>query len=95
MEMRGQEIIRCPQCGGNKVRVSNITRDLGALTLFCAVTIIGIPLAVIFGFIWLVMKLATKDNKQMVCEECKHRFHVNKTTFEQYKNAIKQNEMSL
>lgn len=93
--MKGQEVIKCPQCGGNKVRESTLLKSLLALTFFCAVTIIGIPLAIIFALIWAFLRLASKGRKQMVCEECKHNFHVSQSTFEQYKNAIKENEASL
>jgi hypothetical protein len=93
--MKGQTVVLCPQCGGNKVRESNITRTLGAMTFIYVVTIIGIPLAIISGLIWIFMKLTTRNNKPMVCEECKYRFRVNKSTIKQYKNVIKQNEASL
>ncbi|WP_420768772.1 hypothetical protein ACNR9V_03335 [Parageobacillus thermoglucosidasius] len=93
--MKGQTVIRCPQCGGNKVRESTLFKSLLALTFFCTVTIIGIPLAIIFALIWAFLRLASKGRKQMVCEECKHNFSVSQLTFEQYRKAIKENETAL
>ncbi|OAT73742.1 hypothetical protein [Parageobacillus thermoglucosidasius] len=93
--MAGQTVILCPQCGGNKVRESTFLKSFLILSFFCAVTIIGIPLAIIFMLIWAFLRLSSKGHKQMVCEECKHNFSVSQSTFEQYRKAIKENETAL
>ncbi|NNU91806.1 YccF domain-containing protein [Geobacillus sp. NFOSA3] len=90
--MEGQTVIRCPQCGGNKVKSSGVAKALLWFAVISAITIIGIPLAIVLFIAWAFARFAQKDNLRMVCMECKHMFKINRSTYEQYIHAVKENE---
>jgi hypothetical protein len=75
--MKGQTVIRCPQCGGNKVKSSGVAKALLWLAVNSAITIIGIPLAIVLIIAWAFVRFVQKDHLRMVCMECKHMFKIN------------------
>lgn len=87
--MTGQQVVLCPQCGGNKVK-SNAKGTSQALLIigaFFCITIIGIP----FGIGFIVAALMVKKSKlklKFLCQECKHEFKVSEDTFETYQKQI-------
>ncbi|MBH0174748.1 hypothetical protein IHV09_14365 [Fictibacillus sp. 23RED33] len=87
--MNGQQIVHCPQCGGNKVK-SNAKGAFQALLalgiLFC-ITIIGIPLGIAF-FIGAFIVKNSKIRLKFLCLECKHDFKIDQDTYHAYSKAI-------
>jgi hypothetical protein len=93
--MKGQEIIKCPQCGGNKVKSSGVAKALLWFAVISAITIIGIPLAIVLIIAWFFVRFVQKGHLKMVCMECKHMFNVSQSTYDQYNSTIKENESNL
>ncbi|MES1046285.1 hypothetical protein FOA22_17640 [Heyndrickxia oleronia] len=88
--MKGQQIVKCPQCEGNHVQKNDFT---GIFFLLAVLTgwipflgwFILLPLFLILGVIY-----AVKKEKRFVCQECKRGFRVTKETYNEYKNFFKQ-----
>jgi Zn finger protein HypA/HybF involved in hydrogenase expression len=90
-----QTVIKCPQCGGNKIKSMKIvTSAFMWLGLICCITIIGLPIGIIFLGASLVTKL-TNYHLKFNCRECKHNFKVSESTYIKYEKEIKQKEEAL
>jgi hypothetical protein len=83
--MKGQQIVKCPQCEGNRVIKNDFTAllFLGAL-LVGWIPIIGWIAAVIFVVLGIVN--LTKKGKRFTCQECKRGFRVSKEKYIEYKS---------
>lgn len=93
--MKGQTVVICPQCGGNKVRSSEVvSKALMWFGVISCITIIGLPV----GIILLVAAYIVKVSKMKLtfhCQECKHSFKVKEEKYNDYKSAIKSKEESV
>ncbi|MGD6894274.1 hypothetical protein [Bacillus infantis] len=91
-EVKGQDIIHCPQCGENKVKSNAIGSSQVSLligVLLC-ITVVGLP----FGIALIIISLYTKKSKmrfKFTCQECKHTFKVKEQTYEEYEAYLKAN----
>ena len=87
--MKGQTIVTCSQCGGNKVKSSAIGLFQFCMSvgiLFC-ITIIGIP----FGIAFIISAFIVRKSKARLkfrCIECKHDFKITEPTYNDYIKAI-------
>lgn len=86
--MKGQQIIICPNCGENKVKNSGIGKMFLWFAVISAITIIGIPLAIVFFLAWIFVRYVQKDNLRMICMQCKHMFKVDESTYDRYKQSL-------
>ncbi|MFH7833875.1 hypothetical protein [Bacillus luti] len=85
---KGQQIVLCPQCGGNKVKSPALaSKDMLWLSALSCITIIGIPIGIILFFVALRLKY-TKMKLKFRCVECTHEFKVEEKTFNEYIKAI-------
>lgn len=88
-EIKGQQIVICPQCGENKVKSSapGIFQILMAIGILMCITIVGIP----FGLIFIISAFIARKSKirlKFRCMECKHDFKINENTYDDYMKAI-------
>ena len=85
--MKGQEVILCNKCGGNKVDPAH-AGTTSFLTGSCLlwIPVIGWILAPFF-FLYGVLSGATK-NVMYKCKDCKHHFNVDKETHKKYKQEL-------
>ncbi|WP_347941884.1 hypothetical protein AAEY33_09090 [Peribacillus simplex] len=82
--MKGQTIITYPQCGGNKVKgVVSAFKSMMAIGVLCCVTIIGFPVGIVLIITALIMKYS-KAKLKFRCQECKHDFKVQESTYTEY-----------
>lgn len=97
MRSNGQEVIRCKNCGSNKVEISNTGCGLfgsGIVLILMGIwiPIIGwfyiIPAGVIMMLIGILFPIIIK-NKSVTCKSCNHKFSVNKKVYQAYKKEIK------
>lgn len=88
MENKGQDIIVCKKCGSNKVNKVPLGLQLFA-TAGCLmwIPIIGWVLAPI---VFLISLLTPFGKIVFKCEECKHQFPVDKETYKQYKEYLRE-----
>ena len=87
-----QTIIKCPQCGGNKVRSMKVlTSTFMWIGVICCMTIIGIPIGVLSFLCALAAKLM-KYHLKFSCRECKHEFKVSESIYGEYTKELKQKE---
>lgn len=86
--MEGQDIIKCPQCGSNKVQVMPVKAAL-FLTAGCLmwIPIIGWIVGFFLLVVWFI-SLFIRGKKQLKCQECKHNFLVRKETYKKYKDYL-------
>ncbi|MDC2866498.1 hypothetical protein [Bacillus sp. BP-3] len=87
--MDGQNIIKCPKCGSNKIQLIKKSHVIGILFLCMSLStifIITIPIAFIF-FILMIGALFGKVRRAR-CLECKHI--IKKVEEEQYKEFVRQ-----
>lgn len=90
-----QTVIKCPQCGGNKIKSMKVlTSTFMWLGLVCCVTIIGLPIGIIFLGASLVTKLMNYHLK-FSCRECRHEFKVSESIYGEYTKELKQKEKAL
>lgn len=89
--MNNEEVISCPKCRSNKVRVNPFLKYI----LIAAVLFIWIPvLGWITGPFLLIVALAAwivkkyKKIQTMKCQECKHPFTVDWNKFNKYKASL-------
>lgn len=96
--MKGQEIVTCKQCGGNKVQPIDrkgalIVTSVLLIGLGIWIPIIGWFLMIPAGVIMLLVGIGAKASKSKSqtfrCLECKHVFKVGKDTFKQYQTYLK------
>lgn len=86
--MEGQEIIKCPNCGSNKVQVLPWKTAIFATAgCFAWIPVIGWIVSPILLLIWFISLFIT-GKKSMRCQECKHNFKVKKSTYKRYKNYM-------
>lgn len=79
-----QTAIKCPQCGGNKVKsMKTVTSAFMWIGLICCITIIGLPIGIIFLGASLVTR-SMKYHLKFTCRECKHSFKVSESTYTKY-----------
>lgn len=88
--MNGQQIIKCPRCGGNKVSKLQLGSFFLILSVLFFITVIGIPIAIGLFVYWLISK--KKYERTFVCQECKHNFQVSDEVRLRYQAVIQQNE---
>lgn len=88
--MSGQEIILCPQCGGNKVKsnANGLFQFCMAFGILSCLTLIGIPLGIVFIVVAFFIR-KSKVKLKFRCQECKHDFKVSEPVYDKYKIAIK------
>lgn len=87
--MKGQEVITCPQCGGNKIKQSQLATFMLVIAGLFTITVIGIPLGIGFFVAWLVMR--NKHKHTFICQDCKHSFMVSDERLKKYEGHIKSN----
>lgn len=86
--MKGQQVVNCPQCGGNKVKsTASAYKSIIWLGIISCVTIIGIPIGIILIVSAFIMKYSSSRLK-FRCQECKHDFKVNEETYNKYIKTI-------
>lgn len=91
--MKGQEVIHCPQCGGNKVKNVGPSGVFLTIAVISTILIVTIPIAIACFSVWLVKK--KKDKYHFVCGECKRGFDISDGTLNEYNSYVKSNEKTL
>lgn len=86
--MNGQEVLHCPQCGGNNLKSYDAAKVPLVLTVFFASTLIGIPIALAPFIAWLFIKSNKNKRFSGKCQECKHNWKLTEEKFFEYKQAI-------
>jgi len=87
---RGQHIVLCKNCGGNKV---NILRPTSHYIKICFILLI-IPILgwifLPFVLIWTILR-EFKATRKMLCMECAMTLIVSRDTYKQYKQYLSGN----
>ncbi|WP_182104282.1 hypothetical protein [Niallia taxi] len=89
---KGQNVLICPRCGGNKVNSINDGKNYLLFTILFAVSIVLIPVAIVFLFIYLHKKNVSKKAFLAICLECKYRWGISKDKFIEQQTIVKNNE---
>ncbi|MDU1838689.1 MAG: hypothetical protein E6780_03845 [Staphylococcus epidermidis] len=90
--MKGQTVLICPQCGGNKVKPFDAAKVPLILSIFLAITIIGIPFAIATLIAWMIIKSNKSKRYTGNCQECKHNWKLTEEKFLEHKHAVHNNE---
>jgi len=90
--LKGQEVLICPQCGGNKIKSFDAAKVPLVLSGILAITIIGIPFAFATLIAWLIIKSNKKKRYSGNCQECKHNWKLTRQKFLEHKNLVNNNE---
>ena len=85
--MNGQQIVKCTQCESNRVQVFPLVLAIfvsaGVLIWIPIIGWIGAPILFLLGIGLMFMK-----GKMFKCNECKHTFMVDKSTYKEYKQKL-------
>lgn len=98
--MKGQNIITCPQCGGNKIqdtggKAATILASIIMISLGMWIPIIGwfimIPVGVVMFLYGIISLFFRTTHRKIKCKdkECKHVFKVKIETFKEYQTFLK------
>lgn len=90
--MKGQEVLHCPQCGGNKITAINDGKNYKIFTILFAVSIVLIPVAIAFLIIYLYKINVSKNAYMGICAECRYRWGISKEKFNSHRLEVKNNE---
>ena len=90
--MEGQQVLLCPQCGGNKIKTENTGKIILRLANLSAISIIGIPFALIFYCVWYTKKHIRKNDIFAFCSECRYKWFISNTKFDEHESIVKRNE---
>ncbi|RFU64437.1 hypothetical protein D0469_18890 [Peribacillus saganii] len=86
--MKGQQVVKCPHCRGNKVKSSGTaSKRLFWLGVISCITLIGIPAGLILILTYLLMK-RSKLRLNFICQKCKRAFKVNEDVYQRYVKSI-------
>jgi len=95
VETKGQDIVRCPNCGENKVQSQkgmNALIGFEMIGLGIIIPVVGWFVLLPVGIVWFIAALLgtpLAKNVTFRCQSCKHTFKVSKEDFKKYKEAIK------
>lgn len=99
MENKGQQIVTCPNCGSNKIKVTTAGASgcagfgMGFLLIVVGIWIpvigwfVVIPLGGIIMLLSLILPWLAK-NATVNCQDCGHRFKISKETMKEYNRYI-------
>lgn len=97
MKSNGQDVIRCKNCGSNKIQVSSVGCALFGVGFMLIIFGIWIPFLGWFimmpaGAIFMLLGMLSPllfQNKNVTCKSCEHTFSVDKNTYKEYRKSIK------
>ncbi|MCM3736462.1 hypothetical protein M3215_11660 [Bacillus cytotoxicus] len=90
MNQKGQQIILCKKCGGNKITLLGkfyFYMVTAVCTFLFGILIITIPFAIITGFLMLLSPFI--PIRLARCAECKYIQKIDKETFQKFKKEFR------
>lgn len=90
--MKGQEILLCPQCGGNKVKTENTGKILFKLAIIFSVSIVLLPIGFLIFCVWFFKRYISKSSIFAFCSDCKHRWIISEEKYNEHKAVVEKNE---
>jgi hypothetical protein len=86
MNMEGQKIIICSNCGSNRIRVGMNIYKFAVIA--SSITVIGIIFVPFIYLIYLSQKKKLKGNRQVRCISCFRSFKIPNTKYYDYKKEV-------